>query len=335
MSDTSGKRAAARYVHRAALYESDDEFLTLVLPFLREGLEAEEPTFLVVEPAREALVRAELDDPAALTCLVRSEYFVDPLVTLRASFELFSSSTPQDGSGTVRVVGETYLGDESGWDGWGRYEALVNHFYAELPVSSLCPYDCRTTPVAVLDDVARTHRELLSVHADAVPNDRYLEPSQYLTARADAELDPLEQGSPQLVRRSPSLGEARAAVGALARSVPLEEETVFGLVLAVNEAIVNAEAHGRPPAELRAWAGPDRVVVTVRDRGPGPASPFVGLLRDPGEGRLGLWLSNRLCSRVTLTSDVDGFTVHLVAGTAQPLQPIGTSFSGPGLSPMP
>lgn len=311
----------ARFVHQAGFFESDDEFLEVVLPFIREGLEANEPTFIGVSLAHERLIRTELGNPPSLTYLVPTAERANPLAVLRANLKLFESQLALGGSGAVRLLAETHAAaDDDAWEGWDRYEAVANHLYAALPVRSLCTYDRRTTSPHVLDDVTRTHPEVLTAGRSA-RNDRYLAPAEFLARRAQAEIDVLESTPPQLARRNPSLVEARRAVRSLARETPLDEEDVFGLVLAVNEAVANVAAHGRPPAELRAWAGDDRVVVTVRDRGVGPASPFAGLMRGAGEGRLGLWLSNQLCSRVTLTTDDQGFTVHLVGGAAQPLRP--------------
>lgn len=308
------------FVHEAAVFASDEEFLALVVPLLRAGLEAQEPTYLVVEQTRELLVRAELGDPAELTCLSPLESYADPLRTLRANLQLFESHAKGDASGCMRMVGDLpTLADEGQWAAWGRYESVVNHFCAALPVHALCAYDRRTTPAHVLADVERTHPSLMTVDASG-SSDRYVEPSSYLDERSRLEIDELEATPPHLMRRNPSLVEAREAIGSLARTSAIDDESAFGLVLAVNEALANATAHGRPPAELRAWRAPDRIVVTVRDRGSGPSSPYVGLDRGSGEGRLGLWLSNQLCGRVTLTSDAGGFTVHLVAGAVPPVR---------------
>jgi len=46
-----------RLVHAAAIYGSDEAFLAMVVPFLRAGVGAGEPTLLRVEPHRRQLVR--------------------------------------------------------------------------------------------------------------------------------------------------------------------------------------------------------------------------------------------------------------------------------------
>jgi anti-sigma regulatory factor (Ser/Thr protein kinase) len=57
------------------------------------------------------------------------------------------------------------------------------------------------------------------------------------------------------------------------------------------------------------------MVVTVRDRGRGPADPLVGLMPVPerARGGLGLWIAHQVCSDVGLVVDGDGFMVRLTA----------------------
>lgn len=55
-----------------------------------------------------------------------------------------------------------------------------------------------------------------------------------------------------------------------------------------------------------------------------PTDPFAGYRPRRGEQvdtGLGLWITNHVCSRVTLTRTPEGFTVRLVAGTPYPVLP--------------
>jgi hypothetical protein len=53
----------------------------------------------------------------------------------------------------------------------------------------------------------------------------------------------------------------------------------------------------------------------VSDAGPGTSDPFAGLL-DPGTepGGRGLWLTQQICTGISLTTDADGFTVRACVG---------------------
>ncbi len=100
------------------------------------------------------------------------------------------------------------------WDGWARYEAVVNDAFAEFPLWGLCPYDTRITPPSVLDEVARTHPHLATVDGRHVHNDRFEDPRDFLASRPAAPLDPLQRGEPVVVLHDPLPGEAREAIGA-------------------------------------------------------------------------------------------------------------------------
>jgi anti-sigma regulatory factor (Ser/Thr protein kinase) len=90
------------------------------------------------------------------------------------------------------------------------------------------------------------------------------------------------------------------------------------LLLGISEAVTNAMLYGEPPATVRIWAGPDRVVVHVHDHGPGPHNPLAGLTPPAGrltDAELGLWLTHLLDIDVALIYSDDGFTVRLRGGT--------------------
>ena len=59
------------------------------------------------------------------------------------------------------------------WDWWCRYESAVNDAYDEFPLWGLCTYDTRTTPAAVLADVARTHPTFVTADGGRLPSREY------------------------------------------------------------------------------------------------------------------------------------------------------------------
>ena len=69
------------------------------------------------------------------------------------------------------------------------------------------------------------------------------------------------------------------------------------LMIGAGEAVGNARRHGGPPVTARIWAGSGRILVHVRDTGPGPADPLAGLVPArawPGQRGGGLWLIHML-----------------------------------------
>jgi len=174
----------------------------------------------------------------------------------------------------------------------------------------MCLYDTRITPVDVVTDVLRTHPYLATADGRHLANDCFEDPVTFLTQRPPAAADPLETSAPvaELVDPAPS------AVRRVLREVCLDAARIGDFLIAVSEAVVNAQMHSRPPVRVRVWTAPDRLLVSVTDPGRGPGDPFIGLqpVDDASEGGFGLWIAHQLCSHVTMSRDVDGFTIRLV-----------------------
>lgn len=305
----------AGFSHDAAYYGSDEEFLALVVPFLVEGLNAGEPTFAVFIEPKNALLRDALPDASEVMFLDGEQQYERPATTLRNYRKLLAAQMAA-GARQIHVAGVPDPGVGAPWSGWARYEAALNHVFADAPACALCPYDTRITPDSVLADVARTHPRLVTGGGKRIVSANYVQPAEFLSSQNCAEPDPLEDFAPVMEMVDPATGHARRAVETVALACGLPREEVDDLVSAVHEAITNAFVHGRRPVRLRVWAGPRRVVVAVTDRGQGPSDPFAGLLpapHPPDEG-LGLWLIHQLCRHVAMCRDEHGFTIRLVAG---------------------
>jgi len=143
------------YLHEAVLYDSDEEFLGVVVPFLQEGVAAGEPCLVALRASTTSLVREAVADTTGLTFL--DDRYDRPASVIRSNRDLFAAHVA-DGASLIRVASEVpHPGVGAPWDGWARYEAAINRAYAEFPLWGLCAYDTRITPGSVLDDVARTH----------------------------------------------------------------------------------------------------------------------------------------------------------------------------------
>ncbi len=302
--------------HEAAYYDSDAELLDIVVPFLRGGLAAGEPTIVALGEAHSALVRNAMPRSSGIRYLPGGEMYARPAPAIHAYRRLLADFVA-GGAGQIRIVGELdppAFGPA--WDWWSRYESAINLAYDAYPLWSMCAYHTGTTPPAVLADVARTHPWT------ATPGDRhessahFVHPAAFLARDRGVAPDPLQRQAPVVELTDPRPHEARAAVMA---SVPpgMASSQVDGFVTAVSEAVTNAIRHGRPPVLLRLWVGAARVVLTVTDRGSGIKDPFAGLIRgDDGDldGGFGLWLCHHLCSHVVTYRDEVGFTIRLTGG---------------------
>jgi anti-sigma regulatory factor (Ser/Thr protein kinase) len=326
----AGRTAAANrssHVHEALFYESDDDLLKLVVPFVEEGLAASEPTLVVINDDAAELLRGAVGGPG-LVFLDGRHRRHDPASRIAHHREIVSGHVA-GGAEHVRVVGEVpHTGHGSPWDWWARYEATINHAYAELPLWNVCPYDLRITPADVVEDVTRTHPWLAGDGGSRVTNPRYQDPREFLGARPAPVPDRLEAtAAPRVDLLDPTPAAARTAVRANGQLLPVGAFDLDDVVMCVNEVVTNALAHGRPPVRLRLWSTAERIVVSVSDRGPGPGDPFVGLLpgersgaagaANGGSAGLGLWIAHQMASHVTLDSTGGGFTVRLVFDAAR------------------
>ncbi|MGR6318336.1 sensor histidine kinase [Micromonospora soli] len=303
------------YFHEAILFDSDEHLLAVVVPFLLGGVEAGEPTVVGLGERNAELVRRALPVGSGVTFLPGGEVYARPTAAIR-SYRKMLAAYVAGGARQIRIVGElpaAALG--STWDWWARYESAINHAYDDFPLWSMCAYDTRTTPPRVLADVARTHPRVAGPDGQHLPSEVYREPTHYLTEPRPMLPDPVQRTTPLVELTDPTPAQARAAVHA-ADQGQLPGDDVEDLAVAVSEMVGNALRHGLGPTRMRLWSGPDRIVVTVHDRGPGPKDPYAGLLPagDGAAGGLGLWITYQSCNHVALHRDADGFTVRLTAG---------------------
>lgn len=297
--------------HQAGFYESDEEFLNLLLPFVREGVAVGEPVITGYDERKTSLLREALGgDMAGVTAISDAALYASPARCITAYQKLFDHHVTQ-GAHQIRVGGDVpHPGNGGSFDGWDRYESAVNTVWGELPVWGFCLYDRRMSPAYVVDAVERTHPELVDPYAGAATNPRYDGPWAFRLNTLKP--DPLEASEPQIVLVDPAPRDVRLAIADL--GAPDGDDAFHGLMLGASEAVANALAYGRAPVTVRVWRARDRLLVTVHDTGDGPSDPLVGLkTRAPhaaGAG-LGLWLTHQMCDDVTLHRDEAGFTVRL------------------------
>ncbi|GAA3453532.1 sensor histidine kinase [Dactylosporangium matsuzakiense] len=299
--------------HEAAFYGSDDEFLAVVVPFLRDGVAAGEPTVSLFGPHNQRLVRSVFGPDSGVEFIDGGRHYLRPASAIRRHRDMLARYVDA-GAVQIRIAGDVpHPGVGVPWEWWARYESAVNEVYDEFPMYGLCPYDTRTAPREILDDVQRTHTHMVGADGHRRPSGMYQPPRQFLTSGVTSWTEPLQSAAPAIELLDPSPARARDAVGALRAVAALSEEEFEGLVVAVSEAVTNAIRHGLAPVHLRGWARGGRAVVTVTDAGPGPANPVAGLMPDREPGGLGLWLMHQLCAYVSLQRGPEGFTVRLVA----------------------
>lgn len=312
---TGAAAGHAGYFHETAFYDSDDDLLGVVVPFLRGGQEAGEPTLVTLDAHHTALVRGTLDDVDGIDFVPGTAQYRNPALTIKDYRARFAALVA-DGAGQIRVVGDVpHPGTGGCWHTWSRYEAAVNTAYDDFPLWGLCPYDTRAADDDVLEDVARTHPHVATPDGGHHLCGAFVDPREHVPHIPAPRPLPLQRRRPDLELRDPSLVLARRSVTALAAAV-VGPDDVDAATLAVSEVVTNAVRYGTAPVTVRGWAEPGRVIITVDDRGPGAPDPLVGLMpvpdRPDGSSMgAGLWLAHQVCTDVALDYR-DGFTVRLL-----------------------
>ncbi|GAA3296538.1 hypothetical protein GCM10020218_080070 [Dactylosporangium vinaceum] len=142
--------------HEAAFYGSDDEFLAVVVPFLRDGVAAGEPTVSLFGPHNQRLVRSVFGPDSGVEFIDGGRHYLRPASAIRRHRDMLTRYVDA-GAVQIRIAGDVpHPGVGVPWEWWARYESAVNEVYDEFPMYGLCPYDTRTAPREILDDVQRT-----------------------------------------------------------------------------------------------------------------------------------------------------------------------------------
>lgn len=308
-------RGHVGHFHEAGFYGSDAEFRALIVPFAEGGIAAGEPVIIGYDDRKSGLLRSWLTDPSAVEFVADDSLYATPARAIATYQRLFQFHRDM-GAAQIRIAGDIpHPGNGGRFEGWDRYECAVNTVWQDFPVWGLCLYDTATAPAEVLDTVERTHPRIVTPSGDRHTSRRYQDASRFQSLAARP--DPLEQTTPLIELTGCSAARARHALAPIGRG-RLPDTVLDGLLLGTSEAVTNALLYGGPPATVRIWGAPDRVVVHVHDTGPGPANSLAGLVPPTSsaeDAELGLWLTHQLDIDVALIYGDDGFTVRLRGGT--------------------
>ena len=300
----------APYRHEALLYAGLDGFVDGVLPFLREGIAADEPILVVVSAEKIARLRTELgDDAARVRFAVMEDVGANPariipawrdFVTEHRGRPMRGVGEPIDASRGPHAMTECH-----------RHEALLNLAFADTPgFWLLCPYDTAALPEDVVHEAARTH----PVVVDATGRHESADYAGSATIAAPF-ADPLPPPAGTfhaLAFDSATLDEVRRFVAEQASVSGVPAARIDDLVLATSEVATNSVRHGGGTGVLRTWTEGDAFVCEIRDRG-AITDPLVGRV-EPGPSQIdgrGLWLANQLCDLVQVRAFADGGAVRL------------------------
>lgn len=210
--------------HLCLVYESTEEQLAAVVPYVKSGLARGERCVYIaddraVEEIELALAQAGVDlarerRRGALIILTKRDAYLrsgafDPEAMIALLREMIERSL-EDGFAGLCITGEMTwaLGPEAGNERLIEYESLLNGFLPGTRARAVCQYNRRLFPPAITRDVLRTH-PVAVVGGLVCPNVFYEPPDMLLGRRSIAE---------EVTWRIEQLKAARATARALERA---------------------------------------------------------------------------------------------------------------------
>ena len=304
---TSGDES---FVHPALFYRGDAEYLAGTVPFVRDGLEADEPVAVAVPGRNLELLRAEFGADAERVLLLdmtkagRNPGRIIPGV-LRAFADRHSDRP-------VRIIGEPIWPSRSDleYPACAQHEALINMAFTGRDVTILCPYDVDGLEPHVLKDAEATHPVLLDSDgrrdSEAYAPDRIVDAYNQPLPEPATVTEAAEFATPR------DITQLRGVVRGHAGDAGLAEDRVVDVELVVTELLSNSIDHGGGSGTMRLWTDNDHLVCEVRDGGVF-TDPLAGRRpTEPGQLRgRGLLLVNHLADLVRIHNDSDGTAVRV------------------------
>ena len=296
--------------HQAFVYESPEDFVVSMAPFVREGIARGDRVLGATKPANVKALREELGDDAALVELhATGDWCAHPYERLQEVRRLVGEAAEGN---LVRTI------EEPIWDGseatrrqWARYESIINLALADAPLRFVCVYDGAALPDEILECAARTHPERVE-HGSVVPCEHYVPPEEFEPPLGSAPPTPSPTDVHELAIDADQQA-FRTGVARIALELGMRAQRVEELVLAANEVATNALRYGRPPAAARCWRENGELVCEIADAGPGIADPLAGwILPDPpARSGWGLPMTRQLCDAVDISTTDGRTTVSL------------------------
>jgi anti-sigma regulatory factor (Ser/Thr protein kinase) len=298
-----------KFEHAALVYGGQEQFAAAVVPFLREGIDAGEPTMVAVGAERTASLREGL---GAAADEVRFVDMADVGRNPGRIIPAWSDFVTDHAGRAVRGVGEPVWAGRSAAEllECQLHESLLNlAFDTTDGFRLLCPYDEQALDGAVVHEACRSHPSVVEAGARR----------ESATYRGDALLAPFDGPLPSprgtveaFAFDRNSLDELRALVRHRGIVAGLSQRRAEDFVLAVNEAAVNSVRHAGGQGVLRIWTEDGSLVCEVRDPGV-VEDPLAGrrVPRLDQEGGCGLYIAHQLCDLVQLRSGSLGTVVRL------------------------
>jgi len=293
-------------------YAGEDDFVSQVSAFIREGVELGEPTLVVVSADKIAALRDALGDDAPTVQFADMGLVGDNPARIIPAWQSFLEEHAVEGR-PLRGVGEPISSARNAAElvECQRHESLLNLAFAETgPWWLVCPYDTVSLDPVVIAEARRSHPGVIESGMARLSTDY-----RGLQAIADPFNEPMP-GPPsrafEIAFDSSGLANVRAEARVQAREAGLDAEKISDFVLAVSEIATNSVRHATGTGVARFWIEDAAVVCEVGDEGQIDL-PLLGRQRpapDAGGG-YGVWLVNQLCDLVQVRTSPYGNTVRM------------------------
>ena len=297
--------------HEAVLYEGEEGFLTEMLPYVREGIEAGESVLVAVSKRKIGLMRDELGlDSDAVEFADMALVGANPARIIPVWRDFVDRHVAGGSAG--RGIGEPV------WDGrtpeeiveCQHHEWLLNVAFEDGPAWKLfCPYDVSALDPDVIAAARHSHRAVLAAGTQS-SSDHY-EPD--LAGRPFiGPLSEVPADAFRLVFRTDGVSGVRRFVSEVGKRSGLGPASTADLALAATELATNTIQHGGGAGMLHVWRDRSSVHCQVTDNGT-ILDPLVGRIRPVAgqQGGRGLWLVNQLCDLVQIRAVPQGTVVRL------------------------
>lgn len=311
MTPPTGTAPKGALLHSVLSYRTLDEYVAGVVPFLRSGLEVDEPALVMVPQSNGERLGEDLNGSSdGVTFLDAGELTRNPARAIPTA----RNFAEEHAGRRIRVVGEL------AWPGRSapeireaiRHEACVNALFADVAATVLCPYDTTGLDADVLADAYRTHPYLYEAgeHRQSV---HYVEALDVLSSSAP--WSPAPDGAVTKVFHHGDLPKLRRLAHDFARGERMSGDRLEDLLIALNEVMTNTLLHTRMQGTVRLWREADLLVCEVSDRGH-ITDPFVGRRQPPpdSEGGRGLWMVNQLSDLLEMRTSEAGTDIRIYFG---------------------
>jgi anti-sigma regulatory factor (Ser/Thr protein kinase) len=304
--------------HEMLLYAGQDEFVSEAAAFVRDGIEAGEPTFVVVkQPGLDALREAFGANLDGVRFADMAEMGRNPARIIPSWRDFVRSHAGSETA--LRGVGEPIFAGRHAEElvECQRHEALLNLAFAEAgDFWLLCLYDLSALEEGVIEDAYRRH-PFVAERGHRRASADYLG-TAVLAAPLEEPFDPPPAAAPELHFQPGDLEHVRRFLAVAADDAGLPGERTRELTVALNEIASNSLRYGGGEGVLRIWSEDGRVVCEIRDGG-SLVDPLAGRETPPVDelGSRGLWIANQLCDLVQIRLLPEGNAIRLHVALAQ------------------